>query len=617
MTDPVAALTGDEELEVDDGERTVPDAPAREPSQEEVSHDAGIEAQMAKKQGPWPSSNRTQVERDAMWRAAPGAEDPVRETEDVSPIPPEAMDDLSGSNPDDMEPQSPARELLEEIKTVCDRASQDLDTVRQLQDELERVSAKARKVAGDDCLVPETLQERLRKSAVARPDHCEQRQDVAEQHLLSKISVSRRPPTLPAIKRAARILKKAEWPTDAPPKGIGLPTEVRPVNQALIDDVNDMAKAAGDWVDQGWWYEKEFKLASNKREPFKTALFLELAGTGERDHQFTTADTDNGVVVKVDRTEKGLNPQFTKMANQVYETFDPSKLPVVQTVEQHKLAGEVKMLIIRKTMVPREDHVCPHCEAVIGEKETFSPEEYRDHPAEIISQHMPCGGLYSQKRMSHQELMERIPGLQPGEWHDHGDCDLNDDPGVKTAADKPFRRRVEVIITDGLNVWGEKKTPQKGGVWFPGGGVDTRGEKFADAAAREVVEESGFEIDEIYRLARIKPCECVWADSVIDQADGKWEEKAKQYRGDRTHLYVATVQRQGDPTSREGDAMPGEWMKFSAAIRKLRNAIPHDNQGWKPLTRSRLRAVEMLAPSGLKVPRRGEIDEVHEGVEDA
>jgi len=579
MSDPVAELSGELER-VSSDEAAAPDTPPRSLDAEEVPHDAGIPEQLAKKQGPWPSSNRTQVERDAQYTAATGAIDVNNEIEDVSPV----------VTPDDMEPAIPEGSTIADVTEHCDRLADELEEVADLKRSLDRITSAAKKVSE-----PETI------------DHST---------ALKKT----------AMNRVARILVKSGMDV-----GIGLPSEVRPVNQKFINDLNDEARPSDSWDDMGWWYEKNFKVASDQREAFKTALFMEMAGNGERDHQFVAKDVPEGVKISVDRTPSGLNPQFTKDVDRIYEG---------QFLAGHKkAAGEIKMLIVRKTMIPQEDHVCPHCEQVIGEKESYWPEEYRDHPDLMISQHRPCGGLYSQEHKPIPDpikaLMESLNGDRFG-----NPLDLNGDPmkphthdreelcpgcekpqgecicgSAKMAADLPYRRRVEVIITDGLNVWGEKKKPEKGGVWFPGGGVDSRNEKFADAAAREVIEESGFKIKEIYRLANVPPCTCDWDQSIIDESE-KWAEKGKKWRGDRTHMYVATIEGQREPTSTEGDVMPGEWMTFSSAIRKLRNAIPHDNQGWKPLTRARLRSLMQLAPAGLRVPAKGEVEDIIEDVTD-
>jgi len=68
-----------------------------------------------------------------------------------------------------------------------------------------------------------------------------------------------------------------------------------------------------------------------------------------------------------------------------------------ETWEKRSTAG-IKAVVIKQVSEPREAHICPHCEQEIGEKESFWPEEHRDHPDLMIMEHGPCGGLYSQPK---------------------------------------------------------------------------------------------------------------------------------------------------------------------------------------------------------------------------
>lgn len=165
---------------------------------------------------------------------------------------------------------------------------------------------------------------------------------------------------------------------------------------------------------------------------------------------------------------------------------------------------------------------------------------------------------------------------------------------------KPMRRRVEVLVVDGLNVFAVEKPYSQGGVWFPGGGVDGPEEKFADAAVREVKEETGIVIDEIHRLDGVDPVECVW-DQDANSDNPKWAEKAKHWRGDRTYFYVATAKKTGAATG--DDPLKGRWMPMKDVLPRLMQSIPFDNKGWQPLTKARLAAITNVMPRVRTAPR--------------
>ena len=173
---------------------------------------------------------------------------------------------------------------------------------------------------------------------------------------------------------------------------------------------------------------------------------------------------------------------------------------------------------------------------------------------------------------------------------------------VKSAsrADLPFRNRVEVVITDGLNVYAEKHPLSEGGLWFPGGGVDYA-EKFGDAAAREAVEETGIKVSDIYRAASIPPIEALWQKEDASRFE---KERWNQYQGDRTFFYIATADRQIQPTTDEGDEMNGEWLPLNKALTRLNRAATVDDGTWAKLTKARRRIVRELTPNLRKAPRR-------------
>jgi 8-oxo-dGTP pyrophosphatase MutT (NUDIX family) len=165
---------------------------------------------------------------------------------------------------------------------------------------------------------------------------------------------------------------------------------------------------------------------------------------------------------------------------------------------------------------------------------------------------------------------------------------------------RPLRRRVEVLVVDGINVFGVEKPYHQGGVWFPGGGVEGPEEKFADAAVREVKEETGIEIAEIHRLDGIDPVECVW-DQDANSENPKWAEKAKHWRGDRTYFYVATAKKTGKATG--DDPLKGVWLPMKQVLSRLEQSVFFDNKGWQPLTKARLAAVANAMPKVRKAPR--------------
>ena len=601
MADPVAVLTGEEEERVFD-EPAAADAPVRHISQEEVPHDEGIEEQMAKRQGPHPTSNRTQVERDVEHRADSGAIDPNAETENID-VEPEALvrpEDLeeAGQDPD------PLNLSINETGSFLNQVADDLDAVQWLKDKLDDIVGRAKaltKVSGHETFFNELYRDLgyvpsyrgVAKSAAV------DRLKIDEPGLFSK----------PKIDWGEMLNKMLERRgEDIHGNLTQLDREVDPgVKIAEKITYPDAGEDAPDAV-------QEIIAQINARggDP-DTPLLYQILGEGTPDYKMSKEDADyrhqpvNGqkcgncrfAYKKVvtgeficSQVEGNVQPEhwcrLWKGKGKTAADREEARATVTLTGDPGCVGGVLAMLAMMRQM------------GEVGASRTVKADVDGDGSFRL--------GVDVDKSTL-PDLDELMSTHIADDALDSGDdVRVNVEPGVvKQAADeRPFRRRVEVIITDGLNVWGSKEPYARGGLHFAGGGVDARDEKFGDAAVREVVEETGFRIGEIRRLTAIPPVSCRWHTDAMEDADEKWQEKAKRWCGDRTHLYVATVAHEGDATTREGDEMEGEWMSFGEAIGRLRSALPFDNSGWKPLVRARLRAMELIAPPALRSPARSE-----------
>lgn len=132
----------------------------------------------------------------------------------------------------------------------------------------------------------------------------------------------------------------------------------------------------------------------------------------------------------------------------------------------------------------------------------------------------------------------------------------------------PYRRRVEVaIFKEGEVLLTKNKNKDNGEVWygFPGGG--TEGEKDADAARKECLEEVGVSVTDLK------------ATSVLHTQEGINDKRgrAEKYRGSRTRIFIAKYD--GVDKSQhgeDGDAVRYVW-KTPEEAKKLLKANKVDS----------------------------------------
>lgn len=101
---------------------------------------------------------------------------------------------------------------------------------------------------------------------------------------------------------------------------------------------------------------------------------------------------------------------------------------------------------------------------------------------------------------------------------------------VNTDKSLPYRRRVEVaILKDGNVLLTKNKNKDNGEVWygFPGGG--TEGDKDAEAAKKECLEEVGLAVTNLLPVGELH----------VQDGIGNKAGRAEKYRGSRTRMFVA------------------------------------------------------------------------------
>jgi 8-oxo-dGTP pyrophosphatase MutT (NUDIX family) len=125
----------------------------------------------------------------------------------------------------------------------------------------------------------------------------------------------------------------------------------------------------------------------------------------------------------------------------------------------------------------------------------------------------------------------------------------------------PYRERVEGFLIHKGKIAG---LDRKHYVLFPGGGVDT-GETPERSLRREIKEEVGCEVVELKHIITVD------ADWWPEWTEGKpkREERYKEFRGERTHIFIGFIKEFGKPISDEGDAWPGGAKQNMIPIPKL------------------------------------------------
>lgn len=110
-------------------------------------------------------------------------------------------------------------------------------------------------------------------------------------------------------------------------------------------------------------------------------------------------------------------------------------------------------------------------------------------------------------------------------------------PFCKTAADLPYRERAEMYALKDGKIYGSKHDNGTFGVY--GGGIDP-GEDAATAAEREFMEEAGWKVKNVRPLP-FDPLVKEWTPPYATPVQA---ERAKKFRGSRTHYYMGDLDEQ-------------------------------------------------------------------------
>lgn len=184
-----------------------------------------------------------------------------------------------------------------------------------------------------------------------------------------------------------------------------------------------------------------------------------------------------------------------------------------------------------------------------------------------------------------------------------GDTESNN----KEAAQKPYRERAELFAVDAKGRVLGGFYPGKDFGTF-GGGVE-KGENKARAAAREFKEESGYKVTNV-RPAGVKPFVQEWKNilnlpSFKDNA--KFQERAKTFRGSRTHFFIGDIEGAKGSRSREDAAYPFEDVKFrplASVIKKHESALAKSDDSAEAPTGTAVRRLDVLKElEKLKMPK--------------
>ena len=129
-------------------------------------------------------------------------------------------------------------------------------------------------------------------------------------------------------------------------------------------------------------------------------------------------------------------------------------------------------------------------------------------------------------------------------------------------------------------------------IMYPGGGVD-EGETPCQAVRREIKEETGCCVVDLKNVATI---DSLWWPQWTENKP-KREARYKQFKGERTHLFVGYIKSFGNPTSQEGDAWSLPIKKHLISPEKLIKRIeklPQQHENFKCYATNQLAIVKMI-----------------------
>ena len=130
-------------------------------------------------------------------------------------------------------------------------------------------------------------------------------------------------------------------------------------------------------------------------------------------------------------------------------------------------------------------------------------------------------------------------------------------------------------------------------VQYPGGGVDP-GETPEQAVRREIIEETGCKVEKLRCVATI---DSDWWRGWTEGKE-KREKRYKQFRGERTHLFIGYITKFGKPTSDEGDAWPLPMKKHlidpKKLIKKLEESLDKQHPNFRCYATNQLAIIKMI-----------------------
>ena len=126
----------------------------------------------------------------------------------------------------------------------------------------------------------------------------------------------------------------------------------------------------------------------------------------------------------------------------------------------------------------------------------------------------------------------------------------------KTRDKLPYRETTICFVISGGKII-SKIAGNNSYIKFPGGGVDA-GENPGQAVKRELKEECGISVK---KLTLISELTADWHPEWTEN-DPKRIQRYQQFKGEKTHLFIAFLDKVNKPTSKEGDAWEGGIKKY-------------------------------------------------------